>query len=69
VATDQYFPIKPFNASVNCGNYANSWTYSGYNNTDGNQLDSSSGLINVNSTTGEIFLSKSIPVGKYYIKV
>ena len=65
MATDKYFPIKPFNASVNCGNYANSWTYSGYNNTNGNQLVSSTDLIDVNSTTGEIFVSKSIPVGTY----
>jgi hypothetical protein len=69
VANDQFFPIKPFNINLNCRNYANNWAYSGYNNTNGNQLVSSTDLIDVNSSTGEIFVSKSKPAGTYYIKV
>ena len=67
--SDSYFPITPFSATQNCGAYANTWTYIGYNNSDGRALDQATDLIGVASTNGTIFVSKSKPRGTYEVKI
>ncbi len=67
--SDSFFSITPFSASLNCGSYANTWTYIGYNNSDGKALDQVTHLIGVDSATGTIFVSKSKPRGSYEVKI
>jgi hypothetical protein len=67
--SDSYFSITPFLATLNCGAYANTWTYIGHNNSDGRALNQSTDLIGVDSTTGSIFVSKSKPRGTYQVKI
>ena len=67
--SDSYFPITPFSATLNCGSYATTWTFTGVNDTDGSPLNSATHLIGVNPTTGSISVSKNKPVGNYTIKV
>jgi hypothetical protein len=51
------------------GGYANTWTYTGYNNTNGNILNKTTDLVGVNQTTGSIFVSNSKPPGSYQVKI
>ena len=67
--SDSYFSITPFSATLNCGAYANTWTYIGYNNSDGRALNQATDLIGVDPTTGTIFVSKSKPRGTYQVKI
>jgi hypothetical protein len=67
--SDSYFSITPFSATLNCGAYANTWTYIGYNNSDGRALNQATDLIGVDSTTGSIFVSKYKPRGTYQVKI
>ena len=67
--SDSSFPITPFSATLNCGSYSNTWTYIGYNNSDGKALDQATDLIGVDSATGAIFVSKSKPRGSYEVKI
>jgi hypothetical protein len=62
---DSYFPITPFSATLNCGEFANTWTYIGYNKSDGGALNLATDLIGVHPMTGIIFVSKYKPLGTY----
>jgi hypothetical protein len=62
-------PIAPFSATLNCGSYANTWTYAGFDNTDNHLLNNTTDFMSVDSTTGSIFVSKLKPNGTYYVKV
>jgi hypothetical protein len=56
-------------ATLNCGTYATTWRYNGVDNSDGHSLGTATDLIEVNSVTGTIFVSKLKPIGTYTIKV
>ena len=53
---DQNIVITPFSARAYCG-ADNTWTYSGVNNSNGQILDLTNDLMDVNPTTGGIFVS------------
>jgi hypothetical protein len=67
--SDSYFSVTPFSATQNCGEYANTWTYTGYDNSDAHALNQATDLIEVDSTNGKIFVSKYKPPGKYEVKI
>ena len=54
---DFQFSITPFSATPNCGSYANTWSYSGFNNSNGDDLSPAVDFIYIKSTTGSIFVS------------
>jgi hypothetical protein len=55
--SDYFIPITPFSATLNCGLYAATWTYTGLDHSDGHLLGTATDLIRVNSATGTIFVS------------